>query len=65
MDALKIFKTALLQCSGLIRPVRFGTELIIYNGSNKDSLGGCISAWHGPRNAHYVRLLKTMGKEQK
>lgn len=62
MDALKIFKTALLQCSGLIRPIRFGTKLIIYNRSNKVSLGGRISAWHGPRNAHDVRLLKNHGE---
>lgn len=62
MDALKIFKTALLQCSGLIRPIRFGTKLIIYNWSNKVALGGCISAWHGPRNAHHGRLLKNHGE---
>lgn len=63
MDALKIFKTALLLCSGLITPIWFGTKLIIYDCSSKISLGGHISAWHGPRNAHYVRLLKNHGEE--
>lgn len=63
MDALKICKTALLLCSGLIRPIWFGTKLIIYDCSSKISLGGHISAWHGPRNAHYVRLLKNHGEE--
>ena len=63
MDALKIFKTALLVCLGLMRPLQFGTKLIIQDCSNIVSLGGCISAWRRPRHAHSVGLLKNHGEE--